>query len=155
MTSRPAPEPAVPCPRGFPEELISGYLDRALTQGDRQRVRLHLGECPDCRRTFDDLSALREVTLTTRFYVPEDDQWREDPRSPASRLLRSGGWVLLLVWLAAVGAFALWHLAIAPGNVLGKALVFTGLSGGGLLFLSILIDRLRALRTDRYRSIQK
>ena len=36
---------------GFDEALISGYLDGELTQGDAQRVRVHLEDCAVCQRT--------------------------------------------------------------------------------------------------------
>ena len=143
------------CPRGLPEELLSGYLDRALSQGRSQRVRLHLEDCDHCRRLYDEMQELREVTMSTRFVVPPDDQWREVPRSSTSRFLRGTGWLLVLVWLAAAGAYGLWLLITAPGHAWEKAFVFTGLSGAGMLFLSILLDRLKVLKTDRYRGVER
>lgn len=154
MSERPTSVPET-CPTGFPEELLSGYLDDALTQGEEQRVRLHLEDCAVCRRLHHDLRTLREATMSTKFVQPSDDQWSEAPRGGESRLLRGGGWLLIVVWLAAVGGFALWQLATAPGDAWVKILVFSGLSGVVMLFLSILIDRLRTLPGDRYRRVQK
>jgi len=143
------------CPASFPEELLSGYLDGALTQGEEQRVRLHLEDCAACRRLHHDLAALREVTLSTHLVQPSDDQWSEAPRGGLSRLLRGGGWLILILWLAAVAGFALWQIATTPGDAWVKILVFSGITGGVMLFLSVLIDRLRALPGDRYRRVQK
>lgn len=143
------------CPRGFPEELITGYLDRALSQGQDQRVRLHLEDCEHCHRLYHEMQELREVTMSTRFAVPPDDQWREIPRGSTSHFLRGTGWMLVLVWLAAAGVYGLWLLITAPGHALEKAFIFTGLSGAGMLFLSILLDRLKVLKTDRYRGVER
>ena len=50
---------------GFDEALISGYLDRELTQGEAQRVRLHLEDCAECRSLADEITRLREATMAT------------------------------------------------------------------------------------------
>ena len=148
------PAPA-PCGRRFPEELLSGYLDRALTQGEHQRVRVHLEDCAACRGLLAELAALRETAMNTRFLIPADDQWDERPRGGLSRLLRGGGWLVVTAWLVAIGGFAAWLVATAPESLFEKLLIFGGASGGALLFLSALVDRLRALPGDRYRRVEK
>jgi len=144
-----------PCGRRFAEELLSGYLDDALTQGDDQRVRLHLEDCPNCRAQVEEMSKLREVTMSTRFVEPRDDQWDERPRGTASRLSRGVGWLLVVAWLAIVAGFAAWQFATSPEALTLKTFVFAGVLGVVLLFLSVVIDRVKAMKTDRYRGIEK
>lgn len=144
-----------PCGRRFAEELLSGYLDGALTQGDEQRVRLHLEDCSECRARVEEMSQLREVIMTTRFQTPADDQWDETPRSVASRFTRSAGWLLAGVWLVGVTGFVLWGVATGPQGWFEKSLVFGGLLGLALLFVSVLLDRLRVMPGDRYRGVEK
>lgn len=143
------------CGRRFPEELLSGYLDRALTQGERQRVRIHLEDCAACRAELAELAALRETAMTTEFVVPADDQWDERPRGSLSSVLRGGGWLLVVAWILAVAGYAAWEVATGPEGPLVKLFVFGGASGAALLFLSVLVDRLRALPIDRYRRVEK
>lgn len=143
------------CPRGFPEELLSGRLDGELTQQEDQRVRLHLEDCAACRRTYEELLELREASMTTPFSTPPDSQWDERPRSPGSGLLRGAGWALLIVWLVALAAFGLWQWLTHPATLWERFLVFAGASGVVLLFLSVLLDRLRDAKTDRYREVEK
>jgi predicted anti-sigma-YlaC factor YlaD len=149
-----AGEPAA-CGRRFPEEQLSGFLDGALTQAEEQRVRLHLEDCAACRALYDQLAALRETTMKTRFALPADDQWDERPRGGPSRFLRGAGWALSLAWLLAVAAFAAWQLATGPQGAVGKLAVFAGVAAVALLFLSVLLDRLRALPGDRYRRVKR
>lgn len=144
-----------PRAHAFDESLISGYLDGALTQQERQRVELHLAACGACTELFDELCELRSAARDTAFRIPSDEQWREAPRGPASRSLRWAGWVMLLAWAAGSGAFGLWQLAASSGPLWEKLAVFGGLSGGGLLLLSVLLDRLHALEGDRYRRVLK
>lgn len=143
------------CPNGFDQTLLSGHLDRELTQADDQRTRLHVEDCPDCRRQLADIANVREATMNTQFAPPKDDSWNEDPKGALSTTSRGLGWLFLILWLVGVAGIALWGLLTTPGDLLVKILVLSGLLGGALLFLSVLIDRLRTMKTDRYRRVQK
>jgi hypothetical protein len=155
MNHRPESPPPAPCGRRFPEELLSGYLDRALTQGEEQRVRVHVEDCAACRTLLAELTALRETAMTTEFPLPPDDQWDERPRGGLSFALRGGGWLIVIAWILAVAGFAAWEVATGQHSLLVKLFVFGGASGAALLFCSALVDRLRALPGDRYRRVEK
>jgi anti-sigma factor RsiW len=143
------------CQLPFEENLLSGYIDGVLSQGEEQRVRLHLEDCQSCSSLIEEMKQLREATMTTAFTVPPDDQWDERPRGNASRLSFGLGWTFLLVWLVGVAGFALGALWSGPYSLIEKLLVFGGLTGIALLFLSALMDRLKNLGRDRYRRIDK
>ena len=146
---------SAPCGRRFGEELLSGYLDGALTQRERQRVSLHLEGCPDCRRELAELGALRSAARGTAFAFPADEEWGELPRTAGSRALRLGGWTLVVVWLAVVigsGVVELMRSAV-PGW--GRVAIAASVAGFALLLLSVLLDRLHDLRYDRYRKVRR
>lgn len=143
------------CGRSFDEALLTGYLDGVLTQADDQRVRLHLEECVDCQRLIDEMRETREATMTTRFELPADDQWNEAPRGLASRMSFGLGWVVLLIWAVGLVGLVVGHLWSDDLPLTEKLLVFGGLSGVALLLLSVLIDRLKTLRDDPYRRVQR
>ena len=143
------------CGRSFDEALLSGFVDRTLTQADEQRVRIHLEDCSQCRAAVDDMQENREVTMTSQFETPPDDQWDERPRGLFSGLSFGIGWLMILVWFVVMASFALWQFLTGPENLLVKLLVFGGLSGFALLLLSVVIDRLKVLPTDRYRGVKK
>ena len=143
------------CPTSFDQSLISGYLDGELTQSADQRVRLHLEECPHCRELFEELQTMREAAMSTRFTEPSDDQWDERPKGPGSLITRSLGWVLASVWLVTITGYGLWQLWTSPEGWFEKLLIFGGLSAVGLLFISVLVDRIRTAKTDRYRGVEK
>lgn len=143
------------CERTFDEALLTGYLDGALTQADGQRVRLHLERCAECRRLTEELRELRETTMATQFELPADDQWNEAPRGLASRLSFRLGWVLLLAWAVGLVGLVVGHLWTSTMSLTEKLLVFGGLSGAALLFVSVLLDRLAVWRNDPYRRVQR
>ncbi len=139
---------------GFDEALISGYLDRELTQGEAQRVEVHLQDCPRCRALADELVSMKEATMLSEFRIP-DDGWDEAPRSGLSRTLRNLGLAVGLLWFAGLGMWLLWELAQEPEAVMGLFLVGGILLAAALLLGSAIIDRRRAIKHDRYRRIQK
>lgn len=143
------------CPRAFDETLITGYLDGELTQATEQKVRIHLEDCADCAALLDELRTLREATMSTEFSKPDDTQWDERPRGRVSWLVRSTGWVLAILWLVVVGGYALWEFWQTPTNPVERLLVVGGLSAFALLFVSVVLDRIKAARTDPYREVEK
>ncbi len=137
------------------EEMLSGYLDGVLPQGDTQKIRIAIEDDDEVQALYRDLKAMREATGSTRFVEPEEDAWPEVPRTKASWFSRSLGWSLLTTWFAVVTIYSLWTFISQSGDPLEVFLVL-GLPGGFvLLFISVLIDRLKDLKTDRYRGVRR
>ncbi len=63
--------------------------------------------------------------------------------------------MLLLAWAAGLTGLVVGHLWTGPESLTEKLIAFGGLSGVALVFLSVVIDRLKTLRTDPYRRVQK
>jgi predicted anti-sigma-YlaC factor YlaD len=146
---------SAPCGRRFDEALLSGYLDGALPQRDRQLVALHLETCASCRGELADLTAMRSAARGTAFAVPRDDQWGELPRTAGSRALRLSGWMVVAAWLVAMVGIGLFEMLRSGAPAWERVAVTGALVGFGLLLLSVLLDRLDELRHDRYRRVQK
>ncbi len=134
----------------FDEELLSGFLDGTLPHRDMQRVRILLEENPEYRRLLKEMRLLRESALTTRFTPPADDVWPELPKTRGSLFSRTLGWILLSSWLTVVTAYALWTFVSRSGDPFEIFLVL-GMPGAFvLLFISVLMDRLKEFGDDRY-----
>lgn len=143
------------CPSSFDETLITGYLDDELTQGDDQRVRIHMEDCEQCRRIHQGLKEMREATMTTQFIKEPDRQWNERPHGAASRTGFALGWIVAIVWMVTTCGYAGWQIWIDTGGWFEKTLIFGGLAAIALLFSSVVIDRLHTARTDPYRKVEK
>jgi hypothetical protein len=65
------------------------------------------------------------------------------------------GWAILIAWLAGLVGYGTWQLVRSPENLGEKLLVFGLWLGFGLVFLSVLLDRLKVMKTDRYRRVEK
>ena len=137
----------------FEESLISGYVDGELTQSEAQRVRIHLEDCAACNDTADELTKLREATMGSAFQLPDED-WGEAPSGGASRVLRNAGIVIALAWLVGLVGYIILELANSE-DILGILLVGGFVLAAGLILASVVIDRLAARKTDRYRRVKK
>lgn len=142
-------------PPAFDEALLSGYVDGELTQAEDQKVRIYLEDHPEARTVVAEIERLRNAARATSFKVPEDQLWDERPRSRASWVARTLGWVGVLGAAGAVVGVGTWDLATSPLGALPKLVAFAALFGLGSLFLSVLLDRLRSLPHDRYRRVEK
>ena len=143
------------CPCAFDETLISGHLDGELTQAAQQKVRVHLEDCRHCRALLDDLQALRTTTMSTVFSTPGDDQWDEGPRGTASLLARGTGWIVGVLWAITFALYASWQFWQSSANIWERLFVFGGLTAVGLIFISVLIDRIKAAKSDPYAEVEK
>lgn len=140
---------------GIDETLLSGYLDGSLSQLDSQRIRLRLEEDLELQLTFRELSLLREAALSTRFKSPAEIDWPELPQSLPSAYSRLAGWLLVTGWVALLAVIGLGELLSGRHGWL-EILLFLALPGGlVLLFFSVLLDRLKSLKTDRYCGVQR
>lgn len=143
------------CKRPFDEELLSGYIDKALPHHQAQRVRIHIEDCATCRELYEQLTSMRQAALETQFILPGEDEWPELPKTRLSSMSRSMGWLLLTSWTLVITVYALWRFFSQTGDPLEIFLVL-GLPGAFLLlFLSVLADRLKDLKTDRYRGVHR
>ena len=141
--------------QAFNEELLSGYLDGTLVQQDEQRVRLHLEDSAEARTLLDQMKEMRDAAMSTSFVKAPDIQWSERAHSPVSRVSRGLGFILLSVWAAAMLGFILWEIARGSESLVEKLLVFGSFSAVGLLLLSVLLDRIKAAKTDPYKGVEK
>lgn len=136
------------------EELFSGYLDDVLTQADRQRVRVRLESCAGCRQLVEELRTIRKNARETRFSKPAEADWPERPATKLSGFLRTSGWTLLGIWLILNLVLVFAHeLVGGPGLV--KVILGTSVLGWLLLLVSVLLDRVKDLKGDRYRSVSQ
>jgi len=138
-----------------PEELdvlISGYIDGELDEEQRQRLEAWMARDPAVRREIESMQRL--VVGTNRaLHAPEvpREQWDRFMDDVYNRLEQKTGWWLLG---AGVGVLVLWGVVLyirEPwASAYVKVLLATPVAGLGLLFVSVLRQRLLARQTDRY-----
>jgi len=141
------------------EALLSGYLDGELTQGDRQRVEVITEDCQDCAQTLEDIRKLRgEIGGIEYEHMTEAERLRaaKDPVAEAGanigQVLVIGGFVIFYGTLI---FFVLKGMLAEPNTPLfmkiGLPAIFIGM---GILLTSVIIDRIKASKTDPYKDVE-
>jgi predicted anti-sigma-YlaC factor YlaD len=137
------------------DEMLSGYLDGELTQGDRQRVELHVETCAKCRKAYDELAELRGAIGEMSFGKMSSEEWSKIMNDLPVRTSRGAGWLLYVAGLVIVCGYGFYEFA-RDDTV--PALIKTGIGGlvvgTLLLFLSVLRERLITRKTDKYKDVE-
>lgn len=136
-------------------ELLSGYLDRELTQQQRQRVQIHCEACAECKKNLEELQALRDSIGKARLSELDADVWRERMDDPTVRASRGIGWLLFLGGVLIATGVGTYKMALDTSISLGEKLIIGGIySGLALLFFSVLRQRLIERKTDKYKDVE-
>lgn len=127
--------------------VFTDLLTNALTQQDRQRVLLHVKNCPACASAL--LAQQHSHTSNVVASAPKDTGW-----------LIKLAWVLIIGAGLVIGGFLLWDLGIAlwfdrSQPMWLRAALGIFYAGFALLFLAILRERLTARKTDKFRKVKQ
>ena len=135
--------------------LITGYVDGELSEDQKQQLETHLQGCAGCKEELDKLRQLKEDLAMVKLKEPSDLELQQYWSGVYNRLERGIGWILFSVGAIIVlcyGGFKLIEEVIKDPSVglllkIGLvALVF----GIVILFVSILRERLRVRKVDKY-----
>ena len=134
------------------EPLISGYLDGELDTEQRAAFEARVQQDPALRR---ELEAMKRLYVGTAALCavdePPPEVWDRFLDGVYNRLERKTGWVVLLAGLALLLAYGVYaFVTTAWLTALIKVLIAIPVAGMAILFLSVLRQRIRAARTDRY-----
>lgn len=137
------------------EGLLSGYLDGELTQGDRQRVEVHMEACDECRQTYEHMTQLRNQIGGLPVGKLSSGEWDQIMHGVSIRTSRGLGWLLYLTGLVVLVAYA--AIAFLRDNTIDaviKVCVAAIVIGILLLLISVIQQRRTAAKTDIYKDVQ-
>lgn len=118
-------------------------------------MRVHLEGCSDCERTLEELTAVQGAAQKLHFESPTGEEWSHIHNYILGRLSRRMGWLILVVWALMMCVYSLYWYARTQGSLFEKLAVFGLIAGLGLLFFSVLSERIRDFRTDRYKGVHR
>lgn len=139
---------------------VSGYLDGELSPEERERFEHDVRADPELAAELERILALKEVTSSVRLSDFPDQVWDAYWKGTYNRLERGLGWVLLSLGAMVLLAGGLYELALAlfrdsvdPWWV--RAAVGALVAGFAVLFVSVLRERLFALKRDPYKEVER
>jgi len=138
------------------EERLSAYLDDELTQQEAQKVQAALRRSPELQRNLEDLRRLREEVRQLDFPQPTENEWRKVMSGVTFKATRGLGWLLWVGAAVVLIGYGLYEFADDPSVALIERLgVFVMLAGVALVFLTVLWERIKAYKHDKYKDIEK
>ena len=137
------------------DELLSGYLDGELTQQQTQMVDVRLTQSEEYRQRLSELKQIRQRVGSTRLNIRDKDHWRENMNDPIVKAAQGIGWLLFVGALLILGGVGIYEFVLDTETELWvKLLVGAIYLGIGLLFLSVLRQRLIERKTDKYNDVE-
>ncbi len=141
------------------EALLSGYLDGELTQGDRQRVEVIMEDCQDCAKTFEEMKKLRSEIGGIQYEHMTEAERLKAAKDPVAETGASLGQVLVIggfiIFYGSCIYLALKGILADPDTPLFMKIGLPAiLIGMGILLTSVIIDRIKASKTDPYKDVE-
>ncbi len=141
---------------GRAEELLSAYLDNEISTSDLIELENHLEKCDRCRNELDQYRKLKNSSSQIKLADPPGDSMEHYWVNISSRLSRGFGWIFFIAGSAILFVYAFYQFAVDTTiNAFFKIIIAAIVIGLAMLFISVLIERLRDMKTDRYRGVQK
>ena len=142
------------------KDLMMGYLDNELSEEARRRFEQHVAGCPECARELNEFKRLKTITDEVTLVEPEDRIWQDYWSGIYNRIERSVGWIVFsiaVILLTIYGGFRAIEEMIKDPNIeiLFKAGLLALLVGLGILFVSVLRERIYFWRKDRYKDVRR
>lgn len=132
--------------------LLSAYVDGELDETESARLETLLKDSPELQREYQAMQRL--VVGTSRAFAVEDlpdDVWDDFLDNVYNRLERKLGWIIFSVGVSLLGVYGMYAFVTQPfASALLKILLALPLLGLGVVFWSVLRNRLHVLRSDRY-----
>jgi len=140
-------------------QLLMGYLDGELDEDQRAEIEALLESDPELRREEREFRRLGRMTDQIDFIEPTEAEWRAHWSSIYNRMERGIGWLLLSVGSIILALTGAWHflkdfLLNAEHSFLLRFGVGTAVAGGIFLGVSVVRERIRVYRVDRYNEVE-
>ena len=142
------------------KEMLMGYLDGELSDGESREIEKHLKDCTGCSEELAQFRKLKEITDDISLNEPEDRVFEQYWSGIYNRIERQIGWILLSV----SGTILVIYLGfMAIEAVVEDKTIGIVLKGGLLMFyaslvillFSVLREKLHFRKKDRYKDVRR
>jgi len=140
-------------------KLLMGYLDGELDDEERAEIEALLSSDPDLRREEREFRRLGQMTDEIEFIEPTESEWRAHWTCIYNRLERGIGWFLLSIGSLVLLLAGAWHLLMdflldSEQSFLLRFGVGAAAAGAVFLGVSVVRERIRLYRVDRYNEVE-
>ncbi len=139
---------------------ISGSLDGELTAEQQQQLDEHLATCRNCRKEYEELLKLKEVTSDMRFSDLPDRYWAGYWNNIYNRLERGIGWIFISIATIILLAYGTWELlnnffVNETVPIVLRIGIGLGILGLIILLVSVFREKIFAREHERYKEVER
>ncbi len=141
-------------------QLMMASIDGETNAQQESQLQALLNAEPALRQEFDELKALKELTMKNKPEAPPPAVWENYWTGVYTRIERGLGWILFSVGAIALLLFGAWEFArewiTDPHIPLWVRLAGLSLAAGTIiLFVSVIREKLFLHKNERYKDIQR
>ena len=142
------------------KEMLMGYLDGELSDGESREIEKHLKDCTACSEELGQFRKLKEITDDISLNEPEDRVFEQYWSGIYNRIERRLGWILLSV-SGTILVIYLGFMAIEAIvedktiDIVLKAGLLMFYASLVILFFSVLREKLHFRKKDRYKDVRR
>ena len=134
-----------------PDDLMR-FLDGEMPRDRQLNIEAHMQDCTECNREY---VVFKRMKGDLHSMAMENGTGPSLWDAVSGRIFRPTGWVLIVVGAIVLTAWGVYSYVTSPEGLWIKLAEGAVVIGLVLLLLSAILDRVVALRTDRYREIQR
>ena len=136
--------------------LLVGLLDGELTVRERSEINDHMIRCAACREEYERLRETSGKLEALSCKEPTDEVLRRLWRNPFSRVSRIGGILMVVLGYVGLIGFGLFKF-FTGGNeeFWAKVPVAAIVIGVLVLFIRVVLERMKTYRNDPYKEIER
>ena len=137
-------------------ELMMAALDNEISEAELRELEKHLETCDECRREFEELSAVADMVGDIELPRPSEEEMMRYWPSVYARIERGMGWGLFIfgavIWMG-YGVFL--FITDPSTGAVTKCLVAVPSVGVIMLLISVIRERYHVSRTERYKEVER
>jgi len=135
-------------------EKLSGYIDGELTQQQSQQVRLHIDNCDSCSKLQNELIEMQSDIKTLKAADCEEAALEKIMQDLGAQKSQQWGWMFIIIGSLLMMAYSFFQFIVSTEMHSFEKIIIGLLGVGGLLlFVSVLKQRLIAMKNDKYKDI--
>ncbi len=142
------------------ELKIMALTDNELPESEIELVKNHVESCETCRKKFNSLTKVKEITGQMKFKKLPEMYWDEYWRHVYNRMERGFSWIIISIGAIIIFTFAAWKAVSGLFNnqqmdPLLKIGIFVLVAGVVILFVSVFREKLMVKKVDKYREVER
>ena len=134
---------------------LMAYLDGEMDGAERETFEKEIASDPDLRRMAEEFGALINRANSLQLEEPPEEVWDNYWDEVHGRMGRRFGWVFMALGGLALAGLGLWKYLSSPHPPLLNWGLGLGALGTGILLVTVLRERLREMKHDRYRKVKR